>query len=141
MRKAVSPVIATLLLILIAVATAVLVYVWVTGYASSVTSTGTPELQEKIKIDAVDYEGGTELTVYIRNIGDVSVEIDAVYVVEATTNNVVGSKTDVGQTLSAGDVASVDVTLDDQLTEGVTYIVKAVTTNGVEAAVSFSYSP
>ena len=136
MRKAVSPVIATLLLILIAVAAAVLVYVWVTGYASSVTSTGTPELHEEIKIDAVSYSG-TTLTVYVRNIGDVNAVIDAVYII-STGNVVVASDTDVSSTLTPGQVTS--VTLSATLNAGETYIVKAVTSNGVEAATSFSYS-
>ena len=136
MRKAVSPVIATLLLILIAVAAAVLVYVWVTGYASSVTSTGTPELHEEIKIDAVSYNGNS-LTVYVRNIGDTSVLVDHIYVV--ATNNTVITETSVSLTLSPGEVKSTTVSNVD-LEPGVTYIVKAVTSNGIEAATSFSYS-
>ena len=135
MRKAVSPVIATLLLILIAVAAAVLVYVWVTGYASSVTSTGTPELHEEIKIDAVSYNG-TTLTVYVRNIGDTSVLVDHIYVI--ATNNTVIAAAEVTLSLDPGSVES--TSFEVTLQPGVTYIVKAVTSNGIEAATSFSYS-
>ena len=136
MKKAVSPVIATLLLILIAVAAAVLVYVWVTGYASSVTSTGTPELHEEIKIDAVSYSD-TTLTVYVRNIGDTGAFVDYIYVI--ATNNTVITATSVSLSLSPGTVTSATVNNVD-LEPGVTYIVKAVTSNGIEAATSFSYS-
>jgi len=140
MRKAVSPVIATLLLILIAVAAAVLVYVWVTGYASSVTGTGTPELQERIKIEAVSYDSDTKvLTVYIRNIGDTKVTIDAIYVTHAASGSSVTVATGLGDEASPGDVVEEDLT-NVNLNPGETYIIKAVTENGVEAAISFSYS-
>ena len=138
MRKAVSPVIATLLLILIAVAAAVLVYVWVTGYAASITGTGTPELRERIKIEAVSYDGEI-LKVYIRNIGDTKVTIDAIYVTHATNGSSVTVATNLSEDISPGDVLEKDLT-DVSLDPGETYIIKAVTENGVEAAVSFSYS-
>ena len=141
-KKAVSPVIATLLLILIAVAAAVLVYVWVTGYASSVTTAGTPELQERIKIDAVGVESATEVHVFVRNIGDVQVAITDVYIIDAASSNVVGHlSTTTGNTIGPGKVKEFKVTgIDPSLEEGRTYIAKAVTENGVEASLSFSYS-
>ena len=133
-RKAVSPVIATLLLILIAVAAAVLVYVWVTGYASSVTSAGTPELRENIKIEAISYDDGT-LKVYVRNIGDTSVTIDYVYVLSAETNEVEATaKVDVDIGVNEVGEVSASVTLQS----GKTYVIKVVTTNGVEAASTFT---
>ena len=144
MRKAVSPVIATLLLILIAVAAAVLVYVWVTGYASSVTSSGTPELQERIKIDAVsvvDTDDTDKVKVYVRNIGDVNVEVTDIYIIEAASSTVIGHlSTSVG--LNVGNVQEFEITLETgtSLEEGKTYIAKAVTESGVEAAMSFSFS-
>ena len=77
-KKAISPVIATLLLILIAVAASILVYVWVTGYASSVTGAEASQLQERIKIDTVSVPSGTagsNVTIYVRNIGNVEVNV------------------------------------------------------------------
>jgi len=139
MRKAVSPVIATLLLILIAVAAAVLVYVWVTGYASSITGTGTPELRESIKIDAVSV-GDNDVTVYVRNIGDVQVTITDIYIIDAASSNVVGRlHTTTVNTINVGNVKAFTVE-GVTLTEGRTYIAKVVTENGVEAAISFSFS-
>ena len=140
MKKAVSPVIATLLLIFIAVAAAVLVYVWVTGYATSITGTGTTELQERIKIDAVSYNSSAStLTVYIRNIGDAKVTIDAVYVIHAANGSSVTVATDLDKGVSPGTVLKEDLT-NVNLNPSEIYIIKAVTENGVEAAVSFSYS-
>jgi len=141
MRKAVSPVIATLLLILIAVAAAVLVYVWVTGYASSVTSTGTPELQEKIKVEAVSVsDDGSSVTVYVRNIGDTTVNISSIYIIDAASSQVIKT-TSPNESLTPGQVKEFEITsISPALEAGKTYIAKAVTENGVEAALSFSYS-
>ncbi len=138
MKKAVSPVIATLLLILIAVAAAVLVYVWVTGYAASITEARTPELRERIKIEAVSYKD-RELTVYIRNIGDTKVTIDAIYVINAATGSSITVATDI-QNLKASPGEVVSHVLEGvDLSPGETYIIKAVTVNGIEGATSFSY--
>jgi len=134
-NKAVSPVIATLLLILIAVATAVLVYVWVTGYATSVTSSGTPELREKIKIEAVKYEG-TTLTIYVRNVGEKTVTIDYVYVLTADTGEIADTY-NANKQISVNAVEEITAT-GISLTSGTTYVVKVVTTNGVEAAATFT---
>jgi len=61
-RQAVSPVIATLLLIVIAVAAAVLAYIWIIGYQGTLTQqASTQQLQERIKIEAVQYDSTTEL--------------------------------------------------------------------------------
>jgi len=133
-RKAVSPVIATLLLILIAVAAAVLVYVWVTGYASSVTTAGTPELRENIKIEAISYDDDT-LKVYVRNIGDTSVTIDYVYVLSAETNEVEATA-NVDVDIGVNEVGEVSASVT--LQSGKTYVIKVVTTNGVEAASTFT---
>jgi len=134
MKKAVSPVIATLLLILIAVAAAVLVYVWVTGYATSITSSGTPELRERIKVEAVSYSDDT-LTIYVRNVGDVSVTIDSIYVMYAENSTIV-TMTTTSRDISVNDVESISVSVS--LATDTTYIVKVVTTNGVEAASTFT---
>jgi len=97
--KAVSPIIAVLLLILIAVAAAVLIYAWVIGYAGQIRPT-TPETSERLKIeagklfiwttdvkdedlgdDATDNPSRMDVnaTLYIRNIGGTDVNITDVY--------------------------------------------------------------
>ena len=86
-RRAISPVIATLLLILIAVAASILVYVWVTGYTSSVTGAEATQLQERIKIDAVSAKQVNNtgnyydvISVFVRNIGEVRANVSSIYV-------------------------------------------------------------
>jgi flagellin-like protein len=138
-RTGVSPVIATLLLIVIAVAAAVLAYIWIIGYQGTLTQqASTAQLQERIKIEAVQYDSTTNtLTVYVRNIGDVNVEIDALYVIDKT-GTIIGSSTNVGLTLTPGQVNSGTVS-DISLNSGETYTVKAVTTKGTEATYTFTY--
>ncbi len=136
-KKGVSPVIATLLLIIIAVAAAILTYLWITGYLGTVQQQGGTEgLQERIRIEAVSYSGGT-LTIYVRNIGDVSTTVDAAYIIDHT-GTVVKSNTGLSTSLNAG--ASGTVTIGSvTLSDGETYVVKVVTTTGVEADYTFTY--
>jgi len=139
MKKAISPVIATLLLILIAVAAAVLVYVWVTGYASSMTKAGAPELEERIKVEAVNATvGATQVVIYVRNIGNIATNITSAYIIRAHDNMVVGSNTTINNVrLTPGQLGEIIVSTS-ALEDGVTYIAKVVTKNGVEAALSFT---
>ncbi|WP_148682133.1 archaellin/type IV pilin N-terminal domain-containing protein [Thermofilum adornatum] len=139
-RTGVSPVIATLLLIVIAVAAAVLAYIWIIGYQGTLTQqASTAQLQERIKIEAVQYDSGTNtLTVYVRNIGDVNVVIDALYLYDKT-GTAIGQSTGVGLTLNPGEVKSGTVSLTGGLTSGQTYTVKAVTQKGTEATYTFTY--
>jgi len=135
-RTGVSPVIATLLLIVIAVAAAVLAYIWIIGYQGTLTQqASTAQLQERIKIEAVQFSNGT-LTVYVRNIGDVNVTINALYVIDKT-GTIIGSNTSVSLTLGPGQVKT--DTVSATLTSGETYTVKAVTQKGTEATYTFTY--
>jgi len=83
MLKAVSPVIATLLIILIVVASSVIVYLWVSGYTGSLTSASTEQtLREAIKIEAIktiETDEGTLIILWVRNIGDTTVKVNAGY--------------------------------------------------------------
>jgi len=134
-RKAISPVIATLLLILIAVAASILVYVWVTGYASSVTGAEATQLQERIKIDAVS-ANSSYTVVYVRNIGDIKVNVTDIYIIDAATSEIM-NHTVFGKEIAPGQVREFPV--ETTLESGHTYIAKAVTSNGVEATQSFVY--
>jgi flagellin-like protein len=143
-RRGVSPVIATLLLIVIAVAAAVLTYVWVTGYIGR--STGAAEsaqVQERIKINAVTVStttSGTTVTVSVANIGDVKVNISAIYLLYQNGTRVPncgGTLTTLTQ-LSPGSVSDIAVPGSCSLSSGVTYIAKVVTGKGTEATYTFT---
>ncbi|MEM4640319.1 MAG: archaellin/type IV pilin N-terminal domain-containing protein [Thermofilum sp.] len=141
-RRGVSPVIATLLLIVIAVVAAVLAYIWVSGYMGRVTSqaeAGAPQLQEKLKIDAVQVTPSDQkfdVTIYVTNIGDVEVTIASAYVL-FENKTAVCSSTNLAQNIPKGNADSVTVS-GCNLVTGTTYIAKVVTSKGVEATYSFT---
>ncbi len=130
-RKGVSPVIATLLLIVIAVAAAVVTYSWVMGFIGT-TTTAPAQTQARIVVDAVEYDSsGPSITVYVRNVGNIKVTVDAVYVYWSygtVQEAVTGLSTDI----NAGDVASVTANLSNALPSG-TFYVKVTTEEGAVA--------
>ncbi len=145
MRRGISPVIAVLLLIVIAVAAAVLTYIWVVGYMGSLQQqSGAEQLQEKIKIEAVSYSDNT-LTIYVRNIGDVRVNITAAYLI-GPQGTVIASNLGLGDgkgvVLAPGQVSSngdITISVTGGLDPGTTYTVKVVTEKGTEATYTFTY--
>jgi len=76
-KKAITPILATLLLIVIAVAAIVVTYAWVMTYIAGTTSQAGARIKfDSVKIDATaDY-----LTVYVRNWGTEDVVVDKVYI-------------------------------------------------------------
>jgi len=115
----------------------VLAYIWIIGYQGTLTQQASAQqLQERIKIEAVGYSG-TNLDVYIRNIGDIQVTIDAVYVInpDGSVNNYVSS---LGATLTPGQMGTIQVS-GVTLTAGNTYVVKVVTAKGTEATYTWTY--
>ncbi|MDG6956872.1 MAG: type IV pilin, partial [Nitrososphaerota archaeon] len=68
-RRAVSPIIATLLLIAITVAAGVIVYVFVTGLSGNLTKSGGNQVTEQISLDSYNFQSPTFLTMYLRNTG------------------------------------------------------------------------
>ena len=76
-RRAVSPIIATLLLIAISVAAGVLVYDFTMGLASSLTSGGNGhQITEQLTLEAYDFRTST-LTMYLQNTGPGNVTVPA----------------------------------------------------------------
>ena len=136
-RRGVSPVIATVLLILVAVAATVIIWTWVSGAASN-NPTAQPALQEKITIDAVQYIGANNTAiVYITNTGQVNVDIVSAYILNATTGTVVcGGPLTTPVSISAQ--SSGKVLLNCVLTAGEPYVAKAVTANGISATYNFN---
>jgi len=137
-RQAISPVIATLLLIVIAVASAVLAYIWIIGYQGTLTQqASTPQLQERIKIEAVEYDG-TNLYAYVRNIGDIKVDIVTAYLINASGNVIASNLTISNLSLNPGDLDRVKIP-NSPIESGKTYVVKVVTAKGTEATYTWTY--
>ena len=80
-RRAVSPIVATLLLIAISVAAGVIVYVFTTGLAGTLTNSHVNQLTEQISLDAYNFQTSPPnfLTMYLRNTGTGAVKVNAVY--------------------------------------------------------------
>ena len=81
-KKAISPILATLLLIVIAVAAIVVTYAWVMTY---MTSTGT-QAGIMLREDAVSWSNSSSIIIYVRNVGTADATIDAVYIGTSSTN-------------------------------------------------------
>ena len=137
--KALSPIVAVVMLILIAIAASVLVYVWMSGLVAS-TPTTEPTLQERIKIDAVKYDANTDTaTIYVRNIGEITTNTSSAYIIDTETDSVVCANvtTNIANVdLKPGEVEEVLVK-NCILDTGKTYIAKVSTYRGTEATYTF----
>ena len=87
-RRAISPIIATLLLIAISVAAGIIVYVYVNSLAGGLTSGGGTQVSSQLQLQAYSFTGisGTSATsngvvadVFLQNTGSSSLSIASVY--------------------------------------------------------------
>jgi len=95
-RKAVDPIIATLLLIAIAVAAGIIVYVYVNSLAGGLTQGGGQQVSDQLQLDAYNYVAGGSgsLTITVRNVGSSSVQVNSIFfdgTLAGTINSVAGS--------------------------------------------------
>ena len=74
-NRAVSQVIAALLLIAIAVAAAILLYVFSIGLLGSLSGGGGQQTREQVIMEAYNFAIGRSLVVTLRNVGSASVDI------------------------------------------------------------------
>jgi flagellin-like protein len=126
-KKAISPILATLLLIVIAVAAIVVTYAWIMTYMSSTTQ----QAEVKLGITNVNFNSASgEITIDIQNTGTSGTEISAVYIGTSAATAVKQTPTQtLPLPLGAGQIVS--VTIDDYDWEaGETYYFKAVSTSG-----------
>jgi len=129
-KKAVSPVIATLLMIAVAVAASVIVYVWSAGLLGTLMGGGGSQVKEQLIVEAYSWLSAGTLTLNLRNTGSSTVTVDKVYVAGT-------SMSFTAATIDPGFSTPVTVTISGlSLTSGTAYTLKIVTkTGGV-----FSYS-
>lgn len=103
-KKAISPILATLLLIVIAVAAIVVTYAWVMTY---MTSTGA-QAGTKIKFDSISVNATSdEVTIYVRNWGTEPAVVDKVYIQGEDATDAV--TTTLPQTIPVDDVILIKV--------------------------------
>lgn len=132
-KKAISPILATLLLIVIAVAAIVVTYAWITTYMGSATSQAGVRLYlENVRFDT----STTEITV--GNSGTEDTRIVRVWLGDSSGNMTdVTDKTDItgaGTALSAGGKATITLawpnSIDSTWTAGANYYFRIVPNPG-----------
>ncbi|RLE47636.1 MAG: hypothetical protein DRJ31_08570 [Candidatus Methanomethylicota archaeon] len=101
-RKAVSPVIATILLIVIAVATAIVVYTWAMAFVGGATTATGPSGQ--MQLDAYKIHDNN-VTLYIRNSGGTTLNVTEVYI-DGVLHDYAGTDTKVNVTEGNSTVPS-----------------------------------
>lgn len=129
-KKAISPILATLLLVVIAVSAIVVTYAWMTTYIGNTTN----------QASAMPYKanvafGSKAITIDIGNSGTANTEILNVYIglsETAATKQTTKPVTPIA--LNAGEISSFTVTYT--WTAGETYYFKIVTASG-QAALTF----
>lgn len=139
--KAISPVIATLLMIAVAVVASLVAYAWVMGYIGFQTEkTGNAIQVQSMTIGATNPRA---ITVYVQNIGDSSIQFStnlAVYVngtmVPAASVSVSGPNTTTGM-LAEGATATVSIATSAnlQLASGSQATIKVVLQDGTPAEI------
>jgi archaeal type IV pilus assembly protein PilA len=134
--RAISPVIATLLMIAIAVVASLVTYAWVMGYMNFTTE----KTGKAIQIQSVSYNGasGDVFTVYVQNVGDSDVLLsntNSVFV-----NGAVATGTWSSTTLTKGSTVSIPATATG-LANGVQSItIKVTTTDGTFSQITQQFT-
>jgi len=135
-KKAISPILATLLLIVIAVAAIVVTYAWITTYMGSATSqAGVTLYLENVRFDT----DASETLITVGNLGTEDTRIVRVWLGDSSGNmtDITEDYTDItgtGTALSAGDIATVTITwpnsIDNTWTAGENYYFRIVPNPG-----------
>ena len=138
MWKAISPLIATVILIAVTIAIAAIVIAWVYGIFGTATGAG-----EKLQIFAdarlvnLTNGNGVKFSVTAKNIGTTDVYIQSMYIKEnASCGTLDSTKINVGDQyasntpLKPGDVTTISATFTCSLNPGTTYTVVIVTRGG-----------
>jgi flagellin-like protein len=124
--KAISPVIATLLMIAIAVVASLVVYAWVTGYMGNTTS----KAGKAIQIQSYAISGGN-LVVYVQNVGqgDVALNKDqSVYVDSKLVPITLPATATIP--INAQDTVELTLPLPSDYVQGHSLNIKVTTTDG-----------
>lgn len=146
-RRAVSPIIATLLLIAIAVAAGIIVYVFVNSISGNLTQQGGQQVSEQVSMDAYTFpSAGTAPVFVLRNVGSTTVSMNQIYfdgtLCQATTflcsfttiTTTGGCTTAVANTVpvvcGTGTYASITLALSTAQTAGSSHLIRVVTADG-----------
>jgi len=132
-KKAVSPVIATLLVVAIAVAAAVVTYVWSMGLLGGLMGTGGQQTKEQLILEFYDWKTAGAVTFALRNVGSVNVQVAAVYLEGGSLGAAVSGSVNVGSTVA---FSSISQPTGITFSQGASYTLKVITATGG----TFTYS-
>jgi len=137
-NRAVSAVIATLLLIAIAVAAAIIVYVFSIGLLGGLQTSGGQQVKQQVIMEAYNWGTANSLVLTLRNVGPASVQFQDYFVngVIATTLSGTCGYSGATSTLTVGSSCTETVTPPTTAAAGVAYVIKVVSVDGAV----FSYS-
>ena len=133
--KAISPVIATLLMIAIAVVASLVVYAWVTGYIGGTTNKAGQAIQiQSFAPTGTDPLNPTNLLVYVQNVGQGDVQLNQEQSVYIDSNLVTISNANPPTawplTLSVGQTVELTIPLPSGYQKGDKLDIKVTTTDG-----------
>ena len=138
-NRAVSAVIATLLLIAIAVAAAIIVYVFSIGLLGGLQTSGGQQVKQQVIMEAYNWGATTSLQLTLRNVGPATVTFADYFVNGASITPSGGTCGYGGATsqLKVGTSCTETITLAaGSYSAGVAYVIKVVSIDGAV----FSYS-
>jgi len=129
-KKAVSPVIATLLMIAVAVAASVIVYVWSAGLLGTLMGGGGAQVKEQLTVESYNWTTPNP-DIYVRNVGSSAITVASIYLAGANC-----SFTATTYTIGVGSSAKITITAPAGCTAGTAYALKIATKSGAIFAVS-----
>jgi FlaG/FlaF family flagellin (archaellin) len=135
-KKAVSQVIAALLLIAISVAAAVLVYVFSIGLLGSLQSTGGQQAKQQLIMEAYNWITPTSLVLTVRNVGPAGVQVADIFINGVSQGTFVLGGSFTSSALGVGSMGTITITPGGTYNNGVAYVIKIVSIDGAV----FSYS-
>jgi flagellin-like protein len=124
-RKAISPILATLLLVVIAVAAIVVTYAWIMTYMSNAGKQA-GVMMYKINVDFYNVSGVKKIDVDMGNSGSSDTQIIALYV--GTSSSTLQNQTITPLPLLAGNTQT--ITINYNWTAGAPYYFKVVSSSG-----------
>jgi flagellin-like protein len=135
-KRAVSAIIAALLLIAITVAAAIMVYVFSIGLLGSLQSGGGQQTKEQLIMEAYDWNPSTSLALTVRNVGPATITFADVFINGVLTAPATGGCMGATPTLAVGSSCVLTLSGLTGYSSGVEYPIKLVTIDGAV----FSYS-
>ncbi|MEM1541368.1 MAG: archaellin/type IV pilin N-terminal domain-containing protein [Ignisphaera sp.] len=136
-KKGISPIVATVILVMIAVAAGVLLWTWVSGAVARAPSSEQQALQERIRITGINYSSTSKtVTVYVLNLG--SVNVDIVYAAVLDNNGQTVCSSSSGATPVNAKNSGLLTISECSLTSGNVYEVIVITARGTEARYTFT---